>query len=308
MNKRWDVLGMGAIAVDDLLYLDRYPEPNAKMPILAMQRQGGGLAATALVAAARLGAAAAYIGCLGFDALSAYSVAELEREGVDCSLVRRKEGARPFHSTILVAREDDSRTILFSGEGVQDYEPGEITRELVRRCRVFFVDHRAGAAGIRATDLARPLGTPVVADIERVDEPEALELLQGVDHLIVGAALARQVTGAAHPADQVSGLRDANKDCVVVTDGDAGCWYAWQGTAWRPRHVPALKVAVADTTGCGDVFHGAYAAALASGADPGRAVAVANAAAGLKATLPGGRAGIPTLIQVERVLEGADDV
>lgn len=56
MNVMWDVLGFGAVAVDDLVYLDGYPAPDSKMPVVEEQREGGGLAGTALVAAARLGA------------------------------------------------------------------------------------------------------------------------------------------------------------------------------------------------------------------------------------------------------------
>ena len=77
MMRRWDVLGIGAVAVDDLIYLDGFPTPEAKMYIAEETRQGGGLAGTALVAAARLGVRAGYIGVLGDDELSRYTIAEL---------------------------------------------------------------------------------------------------------------------------------------------------------------------------------------------------------------------------------------
>ena len=87
MEKRWDVLGFGAIAVDELYYVDRYPLPDEKVPIIRRNRQGGGNAATALVTVARLGYKAAYSGVLGDDELSIYSLSELAKEGVDTSLV-----------------------------------------------------------------------------------------------------------------------------------------------------------------------------------------------------------------------------
>ncbi len=87
---------------------------------------------------------------------------------------------------------------------------------------------------------------------------------------------------------------------VVVTAGERGCWYA--GPEGEVRHQPALRVEAVDTTGCGDVFHGAYAAMLTRGAPLARAVAVATVAAGLKATQPGGRSGIPDWGTVERWL------
>jgi hypothetical protein len=86
----------------------------------------------------------------------------------------------------------------------------------------------------------------------------------------------------------------------VVTGGDRGCWYA-EG-AGAVHHVPAFEVAVVDTTGCGDVFHGAYAACIARGEPVRQAIRVAAAAAALKATRPGGRAGIPTRPAVDAFL------
>ena len=87
----------------------------------------------------------------------------------------------------------------------------------------------------------------------------------------------------------------------MVTAGERGCWYAERDG--EVLHVPAFRVQVVDTTGCGDVFHGAYAACLAWGYPVRRAIQVATAAAGLKATQPGGRSGIPDLPTVQRFLE-----
>jgi len=91
---KYDVLGFGIVTVDDFLVVDRYPPPGAKMPVRDRYRQGGGLTGTALVAAARLGARAAFAGVLGTDELSTWTRAELEREGVDCSAVITQPDAR----------------------------------------------------------------------------------------------------------------------------------------------------------------------------------------------------------------------
>ena len=112
MTKLWDVLGFGAVAVDDLLYLDDYPLPDTKVPIQSQRREGGGLAGTALVAAARLGARAAYCGVLGDDELSRFSIEELEREGVDCTPVVLQAQARPIHSVVIVSQATGERTLL----------------------------------------------------------------------------------------------------------------------------------------------------------------------------------------------------
>jgi sulfofructose kinase len=87
----------------------------------------------------------------------------------------------------------------------------------------------------------------------------------------------------------------------VVTAGEQGCWYAERDGP--VRHFPAYRVQVVDTTGCGDVFHGAYAACIARGESVERAIQVATATAGIKATHRGGRSGIPTRAAVEEFLQ-----
>lgn len=302
MSPRWDVLGLGAVAVDDLLYVDQYPLPNAKMLIRGQQRQGGGLAGTALVAAARLGAKAAYCGVLGDDELSRFTLQELEREGVDCTPTLHKPDARPVHSIVIVDLSTGSRSILYSSAGVTEPEPAKIRPELVASCRVLFVDHTVIGAGLRAIELAHAHGIPVVGDIESEADPRLPDLMQGIDHLILGIELAGRVTGASEPVAMVRALSGLDRACCVVTAGERGCWYSERGS--QVCHVPAFSVQVVDTTGCGDVFHGAYAACIARAEGVDRAIQIATAAAGMKATQPGGRSGIPNLPAIQRFLHG----
>lgn len=307
MSARWDVLGFGAVAVDDLIYVDQHPLPGSKMLVRDKQRQGGGLAGTALVAAARLGAKTAYCGVLGDDDLSRFTRRELEREGVDCAPILHDPAARPIHSIVIVDLSTGDRSILFSMAGVREPGPADITPELVARCRVVFVDHTLVETGARIIELAHAQGIPVVGDIEAVRHPRVLDLVHQIDHLIVGMHLAGQVTGEDEPAAMVRALSGPERACCVVTAGERGCWYTKGGG--EVCHFPAFRVEVVDTTGCGDVFHGAYAACIAGGQSVRRAVQIATATAGIKATQPGGRGGIPDLPTVERFLreQGYDE-
>jgi sulfofructose kinase len=301
MSVVWDILGIGVVAVDDLIYVDRYPSAGTKMPIQAKRREGGGLTGTALVAASRLGAKSAYGGVLGHDALSLFSIQELAREGVDCTPVLRREQARPVHSLVIVDLSTAQRTILYTASGFTERQPGEITHELVVNCRVLFVDHMAGVGGLRAVELARAYGVPVVGDIERENWPGAGDMIRYIDHLIVGHELAERVTGKDEPGAMAHELSRDDRACCVVTAGERGCWYSECGGP--VRHYPAFDVQVLDTTGCGDVFHGAYAACIANGSSVDSAVQIATAAAGIKATQPGGRAGIPDRAAIDRFLK-----
>jgi ribokinase len=300
MSARWDILGLGVVAVDDLVYVAHYPQPDSKVPIMTKRREGGGLTATALVAATRLGASTAYAAVLGDDELSEFTRQALAQAGVDRSLIRRQAQARPPHSIIIVDQSTGQRTILYSTEGVVPYPPEAVTEELVGAGRVLFVDNRVVAAALRAVELAHALGIPVVGDIEPELEPGVLELMQQIDHLIIGIELAGQVTGETQPERMVQALGGVKRACCVITAGERGCWYSERGGP--VQHRAAFPIQVVDTTGCGDVFHGAYAACLAQGESVAAAVRVATAAAALKATQPGGRSGIPDRAAVERFL------
>jgi sulfofructose kinase len=292
-QKRWDILGIGSAAVDDLVYVEHFPAPDSKLPVQGMRRQGGGLTATALVTAARHSARTAYLGCLGDDELARFTLTELEREGVDCSPTQRIQGACPFHAVVIVDLSGCSRTILYSGEGYREPDPQGITAELIASCKVLFVDHLVPRSGIRAAGLARNLNIPIVADFEENDDPNFPDYLALIDHLLIGAPLAARLSGESAISNMVKALARPECTCCVVTAGELGCWYSERGG--QIIHVPAFHVAVMDTTGCGDVFHGAYAASIARGESVAHAVRIASAASALKATQPGGRSGIPDL-------------
>lgn len=302
MEAKYDVLGWGAAAVDDLIYVDHHPAPDSKMPVRDELRQGGGLTATALVAVARLGGRAAYAGVLGEGELARYTLAELEREGVDCSLTLRQPEAGPIHARVIVDRSTGGRCILANRSRVIQRPDEAITPELVHRARVLFVDSTTAESGLTGTHLARGLGIPVVADIEHSRPGPARELFEAVDHLIVGQEVAAAVMGCAAPADAARALAARGYACAVVTAGAQGAWFSIDGGP--VQHQPALRVDAVDTTGCGDVFHGAYALCLARGMELAWAIRLASVAAALKATKPGGRAGIPTWQKMEAAARG----
>ncbi len=302
MEKRWDVLGFGVVSVDDLIYVDHYPPYGGKMQVRLRERQGGGLTGTALVAAARGGARTAYCGVLGDDELSRFTLEALATEGVDCSAVLRQAGARPTQSVVLVELASAQRTIFFSRAGVVQRPPEAMADELIAATRMLFVDHTNVAGGMRAAELAHRHGVPVISDIEDERAPGVAALLAQVDHLLASVEFGRRMTGESDPAAMVRALGGAGRACVAITAGEQGVWYAERDG--EVRHQPAFRVEVVDTTGCGDVFHGAYAACMALGERVEQAVRIAAATAALKATQPGGRVGIPSREAVQRFLAG----
>lgn len=306
MDPRIDILGLGGVAVDDLIYVPSYPPADSKMRITATDRQCGGLTATALVAAARLGCRCAYAGVTGTDENSDFALKAMAAEGIRTDLARRRPAARVFHSIVIV---DDSgaRTLFCDARdvvGAGDDWPAE---EVIASARVLFVDPVGAAGMVRAATAARAAGVPTVADIEQTASWPVEELMSLVDHLVVPERFAQERTGRGNPGPAAEALLQPHHRAVVVTCGDRGSWFVGEDMS-KAAHQPAFPVRAVDTTGCGDVFHGAYAAGLVKGMDLAARVRFASAVAALKARRRGGQAGCPDLAEVEAFLAGQSRV
>jgi sulfofructose kinase len=299
-SKAIDLFGFGIVAVDDLFEIPYYPASGAKLEVITRTRQGGGLCATALVAAARMGLKCMYGGFLGQNDLSDFTRSVFQKEGVAFADDVPYPDAEPFHSTILVDRKTGERTIFYSRDNVVEPNPRNVRADLIAESRALFVDHLGPQGVVQACKIARKHGIPIIADIENVNESGVREIIQLADHLILSIRLALELTGCDDTDSTVISLAQS-RACTVLTDGARGCWFA-DGREMVVHHQPAFEVDVVDTTGCGDVFHGAYAAALLSGMSIPATIRFASAAAALKATRPGGQLGIPDRQAVEKFL------
>jgi len=298
-----DILGLGCVAIDDLLYVATYPQADAKVPVQRRDRQCGGLTGTALVAAARLGSRCVYAGTLGTNELSQFVLDRFKAEKIEVAVNPRFPEARPIHSVIIVEEDRQTRTVFYDLNGVLGAQEDWPDENLIRSARVLYVDHFGVEGMIRAAQIARSAGVPIVADFESDVMPRFPELLGLVDHLILSHEFAQGITNQADPRAAATALWTNARKTVIITCGSEGCWYLTYAEPNTPAHQPAFSVPAVDTTGCGDVFHGAYASALARGLGVPERVCFAAAAAALKATQRGGQAGIPTLNSVEAFLK-----
>jgi sugar/nucleoside kinase (ribokinase family) len=282
MSATFDILGLGCIAVDDLLYVESYPPPDTKSPVRRRERRCGGQTGNALIAAARLGARCAYAGSLGPDPLSEYVRTSLQGEGIDCSWLRQIPEARPIHSTIIVEAQGGTRTVLYDLDGACPASADWPDQRVIPFARVLYVDQFGIEGMLRAAKVAHDAAIPIVADFESDLWPGYHELVALVDHLILGEEFALKLTQTSDPASAVNALWTEDRRAVIVTCGPAGCWYR-DSSRSVPLHFPAFPVNTMDSTGCGDVFHGAYATALAKGGEILERLRFASAAAALKA-------------------------
>ncbi|HEY3319811.1 MAG TPA: PfkB family carbohydrate kinase [Planctomycetota bacterium] len=202
-----DVLGIGCTAIDDLIYVESFPQADSKNRVLRRERHCGGLTATALVAAARMGAKASYAGMLGTDELSDFAVSRLSAESISLQHLVRDPAVLPVYSVIIVATAEQSRCILHDHTRVVCAHPDLPSAEVIRSARVLFVDNVALPNVLRAAKIAAAAGIPIVGDVENAKAPGFNELLPLVDHLIVSSDFAALLAGVA-PASVPAGTQE----------------------------------------------------------------------------------------------------
>ena len=297
-GRRKKVIGIGIACLDQLLLWQDAGRPVRGNKIVAHDLQGGGMAATALVAVARLGGEAECWAAIGTDWAAEQIVRGLEQENVDTNQMVRVEGAIGPLMVVAVDQPTGERSFPYSS-GVPSAAEPIAPPERLAAAGCLLVDGTLHKTALSAAREARRLGVPVVADIERLSE-ETRELLAHVDYAIASEAAARGPGAAGRYHEACDLIHAMGPTHVVITRGDQGCVHS-DGATFLERK--AFPVEVVDTTGAGDVFHGAFCYGLVEGFPLEHNLAFASAAAALKCRALGGRAGIPTRAEVEQFLE-----
>jgi len=220
---------------------------------------------------------------------------------VDCRFVQRPPGAGPIHSVIILDEIAGTRNIFYNVSRTVPVPANQISPETIGSTRVLLVDQFGPDTAIHAARCARQMGAAVVMDLEWADAPRIDEMMSLADHLLVPRDFAAACTGLPTPSQAAEELhRRSPRACTAVTCGPEGCYYLHASAS--VQHLPAPRVESLETTGCGDVFHGAYAAALAGGKDILDCLRFASAAAAAFATRPSGWQHLPTTGDVDRLM------
>lgn len=290
---RYDVVGLGTASHDMIGVAGDEPQLGRKQPLVAWFEAGGGPVPTALVALARLGAHTCMLGTVGDDSYGTRIIADLTVEGVDTTKMQVRPGAS--HIAFALAEPGSDRRSIWFRTDPTVLAAVQVERDMIIAGRALHIDTFLPEAGLQAIRWAREASIPVMIDAERVRDG-TMQLLPFCTWIVVSANFSRAVTGEDDPAVATEALRARYDAMVVVTGGEHGSWCA---VGEERFHTPAFAVTPLDTTGCGDVFHGGLLFALLRGDPPRQAVRFASAVAALKTRAYGGRAGIPTLAEVE---------
>ena len=295
---------VGSVNVDLVTHAPRLPVPGETLLGTTFQTVHGGKGANQAVAAARLGASVAMIGCVGDDAFGTRLHGALAAERIDVTHLHRIEGEATGVATITVDAHGANSIVVVPGANDRlDIARIDAARDTIAAAALMVCQFEVPIATV-AHAIARAVAhrTPVLLNPAPA-QPLFDTLLARIDYLVVNETEAESLTGIA-VGDDASAVRAADALCakgvgnVLVTLGARGV--CWRGSAGSGRH-DAMAVVAVDTTAAGDTFVGGFATARAGGASMDDAIGFGQRAAAISVTRRGAQTSIPTREEVERM-------
>ncbi len=296
------VVVVGSLNMDLVARAQRLPQPGETVVGSGFATVPGGKGANQAVAAARLGASTAMIGCVGDDAYGQQLREALQAEGIDCQAVATAAGASSGVALIVVDDASQNAIVIVAG-GNGEVSPQRIQAAdaLLQQADVVVCQLEVPADTVAFTlKRARALGRTVILNPAPVAAPLPADWYPAIDYLIPNESEAATLTGVR--VDSLGSAEQAARHLlaqgagkVIITLGALGSLFA-DGNGFE--HFPAPVVRAVDTTAAGDTFVGAFAAALARGEGERQAIAFGQVAAALSVTREGAQPSIPRLADV----------
>jgi sulfofructose kinase len=305
-NERVDVVGLGLNATDTVILVRDFPALGGKERVTSLSRQAGGQIATALVTCQRLGLSTRYIGKVGDDAAGKFQLESLCKEGIDVHQVRVIQGTPNQFGHIIVDQATGERTVFWDRDSRLTVSPAELSREAIETSRCLHLDGCDVEACILAAQWARQAGIPVVADLDTVYKQVEM-LFPYIDYLLASANFLPSATGQDDPFLVLEHM--AREYRIKVPGMTLGRDGALVYSNAQFIYSPGFVVETVDTTGAGDVFHGAFIYGLLRGWPLARVLDFSNAMAALNCMSLGARGGIRTEAEAaELMAKGARHV
>lgn len=294
------ILCVGALTLDTNYRLKMLPHGGGKVLANSVAVVPAGMASSAAIAAARLGGDVSLWASAGDDAAGETLLAGMTGHGVNCRHVRRVAGSASATATVLVDADGERIVIAHYPLGLlQSPADGPAICEF----NAVLADARWPAAAALALGAGRAAGVPAIFDLDVAEAAVLRQLAPLASHVVASAAGAAIATGETDERRALDGLVRLGGGFAAITLGAGGCIFMAAPDA-PVRHVEAPRVEVVDSNAAGDVFHGAFAVALAEGQEVEEALRFASGAAALKCTRFGGAAGAPTRAELRAFLAG----
>lgn len=299
-----DVIGLGMNVLDILIRIEALPtweKPGHPSRIVV---DGGGLAATAVVAAQRLGLKTGFIGTHGNDQMGWIKNQLLMKYGVDLSHSIEMNIPENQICVVYVRESDGDRFFSnhpeFWGHNIG---PEQLDEGYITSADWLHLDGVHFTAAMQAAKWMQAAGKGVMYDGGRIHEKhldyDQRELLPHADVLISGSGFLEAITGEGDLQDAGRKALDMGPSIVVQTEGADG---SYTFTKEECFHHPAMLVGAVDTTGAGDIFHGAYLYGLKQDWGIHDITKFATAASALSCYQVGGRNSIPSLNEIKTFL------
>jgi len=298
-KNRVDVVGLGLNATDTVLMVRDFPALGGKERVLSSSTHAGGQVATALVTCQRLGLRTRYIGKVGDDEGGKVQLESLKSEGVDLRYTRVVRDTPSQFGHIFVEQTTGERTVFWDRDARLTVSPQELTESAITSARVLHLDGCDVEACLKAARWARRARLPVIADLDTVYK-RVERLFPYIDYLIASTKFLSTLTGQADPFHALEYTAAKYKvKAPGMTLGKDGALIYFGG---QLHYSPGFAVETVDTTGAGDVFHGAFIYGLLAGWEMRRILDFANAMAALNCTALGARGGIKTQAEAEKLI------
>src|ERR1017187_6092416 len=300
---QFDVVGVGLNATDTLLIVPHFPAYAGKVPFQEELLSPGGQVASALVACARLGLRVKYIGAIGDDQRGRIQMDSLLGTGINLDDVQLCRNCPNQSAYIIIDRSTGERTVLWRHDDCLRIDPDRITPEQIVDARMLHIDGFDTRAAARAAGIARSHGIPVTVDVDTIYQGFD-RVLPVVDYLVASSEFPAAWTGVNDPFEALETIQSQyGMKVAAMTLGAHGALAREDGIFY---YSPAFVVNCVDTTGAGDVFHGAFCYAVLQGMPMLEILEFSNAMAALNCTAYGARGGISGLEAIRGLMERAE--
>jgi len=299
MPNGFDVVGVGLNATDTLLLVPHFPEYAGKAPFTEEVLSPGGQVASAMVCCQRLGLRSKYIGTVGDDERGTIQMRSLADEGVNIDHVQLRAGCPNQSAYIIVDQRTGERTVFWQRHDCLRIDPAQITPEQITSARLLHIDGHDTAAVEHAARIAREAGMPVTVDVDTIYHGFD-QVLKYADYLIASSEFPVQWTNERDPFRALELIqREYGMQVAAMTLGAQGALAYSEG---RFLYSPAFVVNCVDTTGAGDIFHGAFCYAVLNRFPLDETLEFSNAMAALNCTRLGARGGIAGVAEARRLI------